>query len=61
MSNGRTITIDVLINDKTNGGVKGIQKDLQALDKQAERLNQRIKAVGLQKFAATLEDVFTNV
>ncbi|MBR3381686.1 MAG: phage tail tape measure protein, partial [Selenomonadaceae bacterium] len=51
---GRTIEIDVLINDKTNGGVKGIQKELQALDKQAERLNQRIKAVGLQKFAATL-------
>lgn len=51
---GRTIEIDVILNDKTNGGVKGIQKDLQALDKQAERLNQRIKAVGLQKFAATL-------
>lgn len=51
---GRTIEIDVILNDKTNGKVKGIQKDLQALDKQAERLNQRIKAVGLQKFAATL-------
>lgn len=51
---GRTIEIDILLNDKTNGRIKGIQKDLQALDKQAERLNQRIKAVGLQKFAATL-------
>lgn len=51
---GRTIEIDVILNDKTNGGVKGIQKELLAMDKAAARLANRFKSFSTQKYMATM-------
>lgn len=54
MSNGRTITIDILINDGTKSKVKGIQKELETMDKQAARLANRFKTFSTQKWEASM-------
>ena len=50
----RTIEIIVDVRDQTGGKVKALQKQLDALDKQAQRLNNRFKSFGMQKYMATL-------
>ena len=53
MSN-RNIEIIIDVNDRTGGKVKGLADDLKRLDAAAQRINNRIRAIGLQRFAATI-------
>ena len=53
MSN-RNIQIIIDVNDRTGGKVKGLADDLKRLDAAAQRINNRIRAIGLQRFAATI-------
>lgn len=53
MSN-RNIEIIIDVRDNTKGKVKGLADDLKRLDAAAQRINNRIRAIGLQRFAATI-------
>ena len=50
----KTITIVVDLKDATGGKVKDLQKQLNALDKQAARLANRFKTFSTQKWFATM-------
>lgn len=51
----RTIEIIVDIADKTGGKLRGIQSDLLAMDKVAQRLSNRFKSLAATKYQATLQ------
>ena len=53
MSN-RNIEIVIDVRDNTQNKVKGLADDLKRLDAAAQRINSRIRAIGLQRFAATI-------
>ena len=53
MSN-RTIEIVVDVRDATGGKLGNLKKQLDAMDAAAQRMANRIKAIGLQRFAATI-------
>ena len=50
----RTIEIIVDVADKTNGKLDGIKNSLLAMDKAAQRMSNRLKALSIQKYAATI-------
>ena len=50
----KTITIVVDLKDATGGKVKDLQKQLNALDKQAARLANRFKSFSTQRYMATM-------
>lgn len=50
----RTIQIIIDINDKTNGKLGGLKNQLLAMDKAAEKLNQRFKSFANLKYNATV-------
>ena len=50
----RTIEIIVDVADKATGNLDGIKAGLLAFDKAATRAHNRLRAIGLQKYAATI-------
>ena len=51
---GRQIEIVIDITDRTKGKVEDLKKSLNALDKQAQRLNNRFKSFSSQKFFSVM-------
>ena len=47
---GRQIEIIIDITDRTKGRVEGLKKQLDALDKQAQRINNRFKSFATQRW-----------
>ena len=50
----RTIQIIIDVNDKTGGKLGGLKNQLLAMDKAAEKLNQRFKSFASLKYNATV-------
>ena len=50
----RTIEIIVDVRDQTGGKLGGLKKQLDAFDKQAQRVSNRLKSLSMQKYMATL-------
>lgn len=50
----RVIEIIVETNDQTGGALGNIQKNLLAMDKVVQRMQNKLRALGLQRFAATV-------
>lgn len=50
----RTIQIIIDVNDKTQGRLGGLKNQLLAMDKAAEKLNQRFKSFATMKYNATV-------
>ena len=50
----RTVEIIVDVRDATKGKLESLKKQLDAMDKQAQRLSNRFKSFGMQKYMATL-------
>ena len=50
----RTITITIDLKDSTNGKLGGLKNQLLAMDKAAEKLNQRFKSFASLKYNATV-------
>ena len=50
----RTIEIIIETNDKTGGSLDAIKAGLLAMDKAAQRMQNRLRSIANQKYAATL-------